>query len=282
MKSLIAIIFVLSFAFIVDSSALNLRDSMATVVRVARQAEVTVTNNNDEEQPAEDFNQISDITTEMSSIETMTQIPESSSGESVDAKPIDQELTQPINEQSDEILQNGTQYVIKITVVKPWNDDYLNQLSESFAKLNQLSSELMDFYENKEQSEELNVTEFIIVNVQPIPDSLEQIYVTWLMQSKTTIDGEKFKTALSSQLMIYNRIYTVEATSDGFVMNFITPQEAGEMLLNHGREWCSRKFLTDFDFNLIKFSINFSDGKFYGIKFAAYNKIHTGKLLSIK
>lgn len=123
-------------------------------------------------------------------------------------------------------LHDGSFFLLMMTIVEAWRDDYMNKESKSFKNLSHhLGSELIDFIDNSQESREPNVTDFKLVEVHPSSDSLEKIYVTFIVSSKREISGEDLSIALSNRINIHGGFYEFKATFDGFVLKNISKEE---------------------------------------------------------
>lgn len=125
------------------------------------------------------------------------------------------------------MLAPGKLFRLKMTVEQVWSDEYENWESETFKKLAAgLGAELIDFIDNSKEAKDPNMTIFQLVKVQPVPQSMDKVYVTFIVSSKEVISGEDLKDVLSSQINIYNQIYAYNVTLEGFSFEAINKEEA--------------------------------------------------------
>lgn len=127
-------------------------------------------------------------------------------------------------------LHDGSFFVLMLTILKNWQDEYSNKQSVVFKTLaTDLGSQLIDFIDNSQEAKEPNITDFKLIEVRPCSDSLEKIYVTFIVTSKRELKGEELRDALTNQINIYGAFYDFKALFDGFVLKNISKEE-GELL----------------------------------------------------
>lgn len=128
-------------------------------------------------------------------------------------------------------IHNGSLFRLMMTIFTTWDDDFMEPSSETFKNLsNGLGSELIDFIDNSQEATELNVTNFKLVEVQPSKDSMEKIYVTFLVSSKKELSGEDLSIAISNRIILYGGIYDYKATVEGFVLENISQEVADQLV----------------------------------------------------
>lgn len=134
------------------------------------------------------------------------------------------ELTEPAT------INNGTFFLLKMTVKESWTDNFMDKKSDSFNQLaNSLGTELIDLIDNTQQSKQQNLTNFKLVEVRPSKESKDKVYVTFLVTAKNEISGEEMSNEIKNRVSIYGGIYTVQATIEGFAMTNITEDEANDL-----------------------------------------------------
>lgn len=130
-------------------------------------------------------------------------------------------VTQPIDRNNNSIFR------LMMTVFAKWNDQFMEKTSSTFTTLaNELGVELMDFIDNSQESNAINVTDFKLVEVLPSKDSSEKLYVTFVVTPSKEFAGEDLSNAISSRILNHGGIYEYKATIEGFVLEKITREEA--------------------------------------------------------
>jgi hypothetical protein len=130
----------------------------------------------------------------------------------------------------DEISSNtvGSYFLLNLTIEQNWTDEYFNKSSRAFKSLaNNLGSELIDLVDNSVEAQEVNTTNFHLIEVRP---NNQKLYVIFVMVAKLMIDGEKFNNVLTNRINMYNEIYSYKVTSEGFELKNIDKQTAEELL----------------------------------------------------
>lgn len=126
-------------------------------------------------------------------------------------------------------IPSGTYFRLMMTVFQVWTDDFMDKSSEKFQQLDTgLGSELIDLVDNSRESLEPNLTNFKLVEVLPSKDSIEKVYVTFVVSSKTEISGEDLSNKISTRISLYNGIYDYNATNEGFKIQLISREAALE------------------------------------------------------
>lgn len=163
----------------------------------------------------------SDFTTAETSTESSTEITENSDNfTSSPSSEITSDETQHVD------MQNGQLFRLKMTISENWNDDFMDTSSDAFNNLARtLGSELMDFVDNSHEANQPNLTTFKLVEVQPSQDSIENVYVTFVISSPEEISGKDLADSLSNRIILYGEIYVTKATIDGFALERITEKE---------------------------------------------------------
>lgn len=165
--------------------------------------------------------ELSDFRTVETSTESSTEITENSDKfTSSPSSEITSDETQHVD------MQNGQLFRLKMTISENWNDDFMDTSSEAFNNLAKtLGSELMDFVDNSQEANQPNLTTFKLVEVQPSQDSIENVYVTFVISSPEEISGKDLADSLSNRIILYGEIYVTKATIDGFALERITEKE---------------------------------------------------------
>lgn len=163
----------------------------------------------------------SDFTSAETSTETTTEITEDSENfTNLPSSEINSDETQHVD------MQNGQLFRLKMTIFEKWNDDFMDASSEAFNNLAKtLGSELMDFVDNSQEANQPNLTTFRLVEVQPSQDSIENVYVTFIISSPEEISGKDLANSLSNRIILYGEVYVTKATIDGFALEKITEKE---------------------------------------------------------
>ena len=129
-----------------------------------------------------------------------------------------------------EELINGSFFLLKMTILQPWQDDYTNKDSATFKNLAQnLQIELDSLIGNSQETaiaQEPNALEFNLVLAMPADKSLEKIYVVLVITSNGETSGEVLSLTISNQINLYGRFYEIDASSDRFEMTSISQREA--------------------------------------------------------
>lgn len=134
-------------------------------------------------------------------------------------------------------IKNGNYFLLRLTIDEKWNEDFCNRSSDVFKTLaKNLGSELIDLVDNSVEATEINTTNFILIEVLPSRDS--KLYVSFVMTSKTEIDGEVLYNALTNKININHEIYTYKATIDGFVLRNISKEEGDILAEEFVKEIC--------------------------------------------
>lgn len=124
-------------------------------------------------------------------------------------------------------VQNGSYFLLMMTILQDWTDEFMNKESDAFLQLSKkLGGELVDFIDNSQETSEINVTDFKLVEVRPSKDSRSSIYVTFVVSSKRELNGEDLSGALSSRILLYGEIYEHKVSIDGFSFKNISQEEA--------------------------------------------------------
>lgn len=124
-------------------------------------------------------------------------------------------------------MLNGKLFRLKMTIEEQWNNDFMDTSSATFKKLaSSLGSELIDFIDNSKESAQPNMTSFKLVEVQPSHNSIETVYVTFVISSVDDVSGREIAMSLSNQINLYGVIYVTNATNDGFVLERISEEDA--------------------------------------------------------
>lgn len=159
-------------------------------------------------------------------VDAFTESPEISSTEEVVTEEILEEITEELYESAkpDETpaagIKRGFFFLLSLTIDEKWNDDFFSRSSEVFKTLDtHLGAELIDFVDNSVEATEVNTTNFKLIEVLPSRDS--KLYVTFVMTSKTELDGEVLFNAITNKIITYQEIYDYKATIDGFVLRNI-------------------------------------------------------------
>lgn len=129
--------------------------------------------------------------------------------------------TQPIE------VQNGSYFLLMMTILQDWSDEFMNKESDAFLHLaKNLGGELIDLINNSQESKDINVTDFKLVEVQPSKNSLSSIYVTFVVSSRRELKGDELSGALSNQILLYGAVYEHKASIEGFMFKNISQEEA--------------------------------------------------------
>lgn len=151
-------------------------------------------------------------------LKQLEEIPISNESRSTD------ELTEPAD------IENGSFFKLMMTVKQDWTDEFMDRKSEPFNKLAEgLGGELIDLIDNSQESKEINMTSFHLVEVQPSKESEGKVYATFVVSAKKEISGEDLSIAIKNRVALYGAVYNYEATNEGFVVANITEEEAKEM-----------------------------------------------------
>lgn len=175
----------------------------------------------------EDLTELPDISIpETSTDEVFTEPPESVKSREKDSS---ENPTSEAHPDSTEI-KDGKFFELKMTIEQKWFESFLDEDSETFNNLSTtLGSELIDLIDNSREAKEPNMTNFKLVEVLPSKASKEHIYVTFVISSKQEISGEDLSIAIKNRILIYQSIYTYNATEEGFSLKNITKERAMEL-----------------------------------------------------
>jgi hypothetical protein len=80
-------------------------------------------------------------------------------------------------------VEDGSFFLMNLTVEKPWTDEFFDKSSEAFTTLAaELGSELVDFVDNSVEASEVNTTTFHLVEV--LPQKNQKIYTIFVIIAK--------------------------------------------------------------------------------------------------
>ena len=177
------------------------------------------------EMPSIEFTLTPDLpSTEITTEEISTETPEEAEPTHFIDQPVEDVLsheTQPAE------THNGSLFRLMMTVYTKWNDDFMEKTSVTFNKLaTELGGELIDFIDNSYELAEMNVTVFKLVEVRPSKDSLEKVYVTFIVSSKKEFKSENLRNLISNRIISQGGIYEYKVTIESFVLESISREEA--------------------------------------------------------
>lgn len=169
-------------------------------------------------------NEISFETSPLKNVETLTE-----SAVELQSDDFSAYTLQPLNSEEtlEAILEPGTLFRLKLTIVTQWNDEFLQPESKLYQKLaNEFGSELIDFIDNSKKAQQPNITNFSLVEVLPSTGSSDKIYATFVVSSQKVISGQELKDLILNQINIYGSFYEHKVTNEGFLFDAITIEEA--------------------------------------------------------
>lgn len=180
------------------------------------------------ETPIAEFTETPDVSSaEITTEENVSVAPEQNEAMELEYAPPTIDEVTILNETLSSELHIGSVFRLMMTVVTKWNDEFMERTSPMFKTLStELGAELIDFIDNSQEANEVNVTDFKLVEVLPSKDSSDKVYVTFVVSSKNELNGKELSECISNRIMSHGGFYEHKATLEGFVLENITKEEA--------------------------------------------------------
>lgn len=142
---------------------------------------------------------------------------DSQSEEVVSTTLASQEVGTSNESQLTEHVLTGDLFLIHVTIKHDWTDEFTDKNSKAFRTFaEQVENEMISFIDNRKNIENSITREnFMVKNV--LKSNMDgYVYVTIVMEATNHVSGQFVYDELDLQLRIYNKIYEMETSIEGF------------------------------------------------------------------